>query len=262
MTLAGPLPQIVAQWGAPAIVRALSTVREGGLSGGPYGQVGGAPGGLNLGDHVGDDPVAVAGNRARLASAVPAEVRWLVQEHGTSVHDADEADAAGAGVPRADAAVTTRPGVALAVLTADCLPVLLADTAGRAVGIAHAGWRGLAAGVLEATVRALRQRAPDAAIVAWLGPAIGPDAFEVGDDVRDAFVGPDPVCAGAFVAGRIAGKWQADLFALATRRLAAAGVTDVAGGGVCTVADPRRFYSYRRDGRTGRMASLVWIARR
>jgi hypothetical protein len=160
----------------------------------------------------------------------------------------------------ADAAVTSRPGQVLAVLTADCLPVVLADAHAAAVGVAHAGWRGLAAGVLEATVSALRARAPrGSAVTAWLGPAIGPEAFEVGADVLQAFCDRDPRCRAAFSPGRAASKWWCDLYALARMRLADAGVVDVHGGGYCTVNDAARFYSFRRDGVTGRMATLAWL---
>jgi YfiH family protein len=260
MTAATPLPGLVPDWAAPAGVGALVTTRAGGESAGSFGLDGGAPGGLNLGDHVGDDPDAVRGNRARLAAAVPGPIRWLQQVHGTAVHDAD-APWTGTAPPVADAAVATRPGTVLAVMTADCLPILLADASGRAVGAAHAGWRGLAAGVAEAAVDAVRERAGrEARLLAWLGPAIGPMAFEVGDEVRQAFCDLDPASAAAFAPGPVPGKWWADLFALARLRLAARGVVDVAGGGLCTVAERARFYSHRRDRRSGRFASLVWLA--
>jgi len=232
-------------WRVPPRVHALATTREGGASSGPYAS-------LNLGDHVGDDPASVARNRALLEQWLPAKPLWLAQVHGTTVVDAAEVN----GEPTADAAVTRELGVVLAVLTADCLPVLLAARDASAIGIAHAGWRGLAAGVVEATVA--RMRVAPAEIVAWLGPAIGQDAFEVGEEVRRAFADPDPTAAAAFAPGK-AGKWQADLYALARRRLAAAGVTEVHGGGYCTFADRERFFSFRRDGRTGRMASLLWL---
>jgi YfiH family protein len=246
-------------------VHAWQTLRGGGVSVAPLGLADGSPGGLNLGEHVGDDPAAVAANRALLQAALPGPVRWLRQVHGVAVHDADaDADSGstpGSGVvPEADAAVTARPGVVLAVMTADCLPVLLADDRGRMVGVAHAGWRGLAAGVLEAAVDAMRTRlGPRAELAAWLGPAIGPRAFEVGEEVRAAFVETDPRAVDAFAPGARPGKWLADLEGLARRRLAARGVSAVAGGGACTVADPGRYWSHRRDGRSGRMASLVWI---
>jgi YfiH family protein len=179
-----------------------------------------------------------------------------------AVHRATNAlscDASGAE-PRADAAVTCIPGRVLAILTADCLPVLLADRSGRRVGAAHAGWRGLAAGVIEQTVAALRDLpGDDDALVAWLGPAIGPEAFEVGDEVLEAFVAHDAGARACFRPREVPGKWFADLYALARRRLAAVGVGEVGGGGFCTVTEPQRFYSHRRDRTSGRMASLIWI---
>lgn len=216
---------------------------------------------MNLGLHVGDDPVAVAANREALRRALGLDaIVWLEQVHGVAVADLDAWD--GREVPRADAAVVSRPGVAACVMVADCLPVLL--RAPGAVAAAHAGWRGLAAGVLEATVAALCARSncrPDA-LVAVLGPAIGPGHFEVGAEVREAFVAGDAGAAAAFAPGA-AGKWMADLFSLARRRLAAAGLAPqaVTGGGICTVADPGGYYSFRRDGTTGRQAALAWIAR-
>ena len=254
------LTGIVPDWPVSAAVRAFVTVREGGVSAGPFGVAGGAARGLNLGDHVGDDPAAVRENRVRLEAGLPGPVHWLRQVHGIAVHDAD---APAPDEPMlADAAITTRPGTVIAVMTADCLPVLLADARGRGVGVAHAGWRGLAAGVLEATVDAMRARlSTDGPLLAWLGPAIGPAAFEVGDEVREAFCGLDAGAAQAFVPGPVPGKWLADLYALARLRLALRGVTDVSGGGLCTVTDAERFYSHRRDRTSGRFASLVWLAR-
>jgi len=232
------------RWPAPPSVRALSTTRSGGVSRAPFDH-------LNLALHVGDDPEAVAENRRRLAchAGLPEAPRWLEQVHGTRVLRAEEADC------RADGRYSNRPGEVCAVLTADCLPVLLCDRAGREVAAVHAGWRGLLEGVVEAALDCFQ--APPSAIMAWLGPAIGPTAFEVGDEVRGAFVARDPGAADAFrPAG---GRWLADLYRLARRRLAARGVTAVHGSGFCTHDDPRRFYSYRRDGRTGRMASLIWL---
>jgi YfiH family protein len=237
---------VVPDWAAPANVRAVQTTRRGGVSRGVYAS-------LNLGAHVGDDPVAVAANRARLAAILPAAPVWLNQVPGVVVADADTAVA---GV-EADAAVARRPGRVCAVMTADCLPVLLCDRGGRVVAAAHAGWRGLCAGVIEATVAAMR--VPGGDLLAWLGPAIGPQAFEVGDEVRAAFVAHDAAAKEAFVAHG-AGKWLADIWLLARRRLAAAGVPQVAGGGRCTVAEADRFFSYRRDGVTGRMAACIWLA--
>lgn len=242
------MPEVlVPDWPAPAGVRACMTTRRGGVSAGAYAS-------LNLGAHVGDDAAAVAANRHRLrhALALPAEPAWLEQVHGTNV----------ATLPRkaqaaADAAVTFAHGHVCAVLVADCLPVFLASRAGDRVGIAHAGWRGLAAGVVEATIRALD--CEPASLVAWLGPSIGPGAFEVGGEVREAFVAGDPGAAAAFRPGR-QDRFLADLPSLARRRLAAAGVAAVSGGDLCTHSDPARFYSYRRDGATGRMAALAWLA--
>lgn len=257
-------------WTPTPRVSALSTTRLGGYSQGPWGRADGQPGGLNLGAHVGDSPTEVAANRARLHALVGVPILWMEQLHGIEVFDADVDAAPGSGdalascsphlVPRADAAVCTRPGRALCVMTADCLPVLLSDEQGRCIGAAHAGWRGLQGGVLEATVRAMRHRLPDQSeLLAWLGPAIGPRAFEVGEEVREAFMRHDARAAESFRATGQPGKWWADLFLLARQRLADCGVSQVTGGGVCTFEDPRRFYSHRRDRLTGRMASLIWI---
>jgi polyphenol oxidase len=240
------LDLILPDWPAPAGVRAAVTTRSGGVSGGPFAS-------LNLGDHVGDDPQAVASNRARLRAALrlPAEPLWLEQVHGAEV-----ARFGGLGdPPRADAAVTDRAGEVCAVMVADCLPVLFASRSGGTVGIAHAGWRGLAAGVLERTIEAMA--IPPGDVMAWLGPAIGPEAFEVGDEVRAAFCEQAPAAGRHFVANA-RGRWWADLAGLARDRLAGAGVTAVYGGGPCTFADPGRFFSYRRDGMTGRFAALIW----
>lgn len=209
---------------------------------------------MNLGDHVGDDPRAVAENRAKLRASLtlPSDPRWLVQVHGTAVVDAATVTV---GVT-ADASFATRPGIVCAVLTADCLPVFLCNRMGTRIGIAHAGWRGLAAGVIESTVAALG--VPRGELMAWLGPAIGPHAFEVGPEVRAAFTDPDPGAACAFRAGT-PGHWFADIYQLARRRLHALGVHAVHGGDLCTVTDAARFYSFRRDGTCGRMASLIWM---
>lgn len=238
---------LVPDWPVPAGVKALVTTRAGGVSAGRYAS-------LNLGTHVGDDPQAVAENRARLRRHLPAEPKWLEQVHGTDVAVLESGSAP--VVPRADAAVTREAGEVCAVLTADCLPVLLCDRGGTVVAAAHAGWRGLAAGVLEATVA--HMEAAPASLMAWLGPAIGPQVFEIGDEVREAFMNVDAAAEGAFRPGAAHGKWLADLYRLARLRLARAGVREVWGGGWCTYGDPRRFYSYRRDGATGRFASLVW----
>lgn len=238
---------VPARWAAPPGVRAGVTTRDGGVSSGALGT-------LNLGAHVGDLPESVAENRRRVREslALPSEPLWLRQVHGTDVvvHDG----AAGLD-PQADAAVTFEAGRVLAIMTADCLPVVLASRDGARLGAAHAGWRGLVAGVIENTVAAMGVRGAD--VVAWLGPAIGRDAFEVGAEVREAFVAVDPGAAVAFEPNA-RGRWQADLFALARRRLAALGVTEVAGGGECTFTDAARWYSFRRDRDGGRMATLVW----
>jgi polyphenol oxidase len=237
-------------WPAPQRVRALVTTRHGGVSGEPWAT-------MNLGTHVGDSPLAVARNRTILREFLPGEPCWLNQVHGTNVVEA-RAEEGGPVPPEADAAFATAPGAVCVVMTADCLPVLFCDDGGTVVAAAHAGWRGLAAGVLDCTVA--RMGVAPARLIAWMGPAIGPRAFEVGDEVRDAFVTVDPGAAAAFVPAGLPGKWLADLFLLARRRLARIGVERVFGGGVCTHADPLRWFSYRRDGVTGRLATLVWLA--
>ncbi len=211
---------------------------------------------MNLAAHVGDDAEAVAANRRALRAALdlPAEPLWLSQVHGTAVADVSVDD--GGVVPEADASVSAVSGRACAVMTADCLPVLFAARDGSAVAAAHAGWRGLVAGVLEATVEKLGT--PPETLLAWLGPAISQAAFEVGDEVRAAFVAADPDADTAFLPNA-AGRWQADLYALARRRLSAAGVGAVYGGGECTYRDSRRFFSYRREAHCGRMASIIFI---
>lgn len=238
---------------APANIGAISTTRTGGFSRAPYDD-GADGGGLNLGMHVGDDPDTVAKNRALLRTVLPAEPAWLSQVHGTIVLDAADV----AKTPDADASIATRAGVVCVIQTADCLPVLFCDVQGRVVGAAHAGWRGLASGVLEKTVSRMRD-AGAGDILAWMGPAIGPCSFEVGQDVLDAFVGPDPSTASAFMALPNQRKYLADIYSLARARLEKVGVKQVYGGGLCTVTDARRFYSYRRDRFTGRMASLIWL---
>jgi YfiH family protein len=245
---------IEADWPAPAGVLALSTTRRGGCSTGRYAS-------LNLAQHVGDDAHAVAENRAALAATLPVgtQFSWLSQVHGRDVAEARNGEA----LPDADAQWTRTFGMACAVMTADCLPVLFCDTDASVVGAAHAGWRGLLAGVLEATVQAMQ--VPSRQLLAWMGPAIGPAAFEVGDEVRQAFLS----AARASDAERIAscftpstehpGRWMADIYALARTRLAAQGVTRVYGGHWCTHRDSEQFFSYRRDGETGRMASLILL---
>ncbi|MGB7756884.1 MAG: peptidoglycan editing factor PgeF [Salinisphaera sp.] len=240
---------LAAAWPAPGHIRAGTTLRTGGVSEPPFDS-------LNLGAHTDDAASAVNANRARLATALalPAEPSWLTQIHATAVADLDAGHAG-----TADAAVTTRGNRVAAVLTADCLPVVLCDTGGTCWAAAHAGWRGLAAGVLEATVAAMAAEPRD--LMAWMGPAIGVESFEVGADVREAFVSQSPDSARMFTPKAKPGKYQADIYGLARLRLQSVGVTRVHGGGFCTVAEPERFYSYRRDGQTGRMATLIWSAR-
>ena len=238
---------LVPDWPVPETVRAVMTTRRGGFSTGPYAS-------FNLASHVGDDERAVAANRQRLRDALslPGEPQWLDQVHGRKVAKLSQPV-----LESADAAVAFEPGPVAAVLTADCLPLLLASRAGDRVGIVHAGWRGMVLGVVEAAVAALAGDPGD--LVAWLGPAIGPAVFEVGGEVRRMFVSMQPESAADFRPGR-GQKYLADLPGLARRRLVACGVTSVHGGEHCTVADPVRFYSYRRDGQTGRMAALIWLA--
>ncbi len=257
--LAG-LAGIAPDWALPDHIGGFVTIRTGGVSAGEFGAADGSATGLNLGEHVGDNPAAVTMNRARLQAGLPGPICWLQQVHGINVHHADSAVSARATLPTADAAITMRAGQVLAIMTADCLPLLLADAQGRIVAAVHAGWRGLAAGVIEATVDAMRARlGEDAELAAWLGPAIGPASFEVGQEVMDAFCEQDGQASSAFLPGPAEGKYWCDLYALARRRLVSRGVTRVSGGDLCTVRDPTRFYSHRRDRRTGRMASLIWL---
>ncbi|WP_339481657.1 peptidoglycan editing factor PgeF [Pseudomonas sp. RL_5y_Pfl2_73] len=237
---------LIPDWPASARVKACVTTRAGGVSLAPFDS-------LNLGDHVGDDPTAVAENRRRLTDQFAITPAWLQQVHGIAVVEADPSQ-----VATADASWTDTPGIACTAMTADCLPVLFCNRAGTRVAAAHAGWRGLANGVLEATLDSFAVPADE--ILAWLGPAIGPQAFEVGPEVREAFIVQLPQAAQAFAASRNTGKFLADIYALARLRLAARGVTAVYGGGLCTVTDPR-FFSFRRNPRTGRFASLIWIER-
>jgi YfiH family protein len=243
-----PEDWIAPDWPAPACVHAVTTTRQGGLSRGAYAS-------MNPADHVGDDPEAVAANRARLQQLLdlPARPVWLQQVHGITVVDA----ASASGTPAADAAYACQPGVVCTVLTADCLPVLLCDQAGECVAAVHAGWRGLAAGVIEQAVRVLQR--PEGALLAWLGPAISPAAYMVGAEVRDTFMAHDRRAEAAFRPAT-AGGWRADLYRLARQRLEECGVTQVYGGGYCSYGEPERFFSFRRDGSCGRMASLIWIA--
>ena len=240
---------IVPDWPAPEHVCVLSTLRGGGVSEGPYAS-------LNLAGHVGDRTEAVAANRLLLheAAKLPAEPLWLEQVHGTAV--VFQAGSAGS-TPRADAAVAFEPGCVCAVMTADCLPVVFADRAGARVAVAHAGWRGLVGGVLEATIAALE--VPPADLHAWLGPAIGPAAFEVGPEVREAYLARDEGSASCFTSND-RGRYLADIYGLARLLLGVAGVASIHGGDWCTHEDAQRFFSYRRDGVTGRMATLAWLA--
>ena len=239
-----PADWIAPDWPAPERVHAFATTRRGGVSTGPYAS-------LNLGTRVGDDVDAVSENRARVRALLPADPKWLHQVHGTAVVRADQLD----GPAEADAAFTRERAIVCAVQVADCLPVLICDREGECVAAAHAGWRGLSAGVLERTIAALDT--PAEGLIAWLGPAIGPRAFEVGPDVLEAFAQSDPSYS-AFVPLR-PGKWVADLFSLARIRLKSAGVTSVFGGRLCTVSDSTRFFSHRRDRTTGRQAAFIWI---
>ena len=243
--MAEPLEWIEPDWPAPRRIGALVSTRRGGISVGSFAS-------LNLGTRVGDDPRAVAENRARVRAALPAEPVWLRQVHGLDVVDAARAETDAT----ADAAFTRAAGCVCTIQVADCLPVLFCDRDGTTVAAAHAGWRGLSAGVLERAVATLE--APPDTLLAWLGPAIGPTAFEVGTDVLEAFTATDPQAADAFRPLR-AGKWLADLYALARRRLARVGVHAVYGGGLCTLSDPARFFSYRRDRVTGRQAAFIWL---
>ena len=282
----GADPWLAADWPAPSGVTAFTTLRRGaGVSAPPFDS-------FNFGLNSGDDPAAVQRNRDALVALgrLPTAPRWLRQVHGARVvrfdrqgespspvhgksacrrEDAargrgdapDEgglADAGAPGQPEADASVTAALGVVLAILTADCLPVVFAAKDGREVGAAHAGWRGLAGGVLEATIAAMAT--PATQLQAWLGPAAGPEAYEVGAEVREAFIAGSTQAAAAFVATR-PGHWKVDLYALARQRLLAAGIgaDSIHGGGLCTISDAARFYSHRRDQRTGRMATLAWI---
>lgn len=246
---------ITPDWvGAPSNIGAFSSLRQGGFSQVPYDD-GFGGGGLNLGLHVGDVPEQVERNRLLIQSLVSARPSWLMQVHGATVVDASIATDA----PQADASIATQSGVVCAIQTADCLPVLFCDVAGKVVGAAHAGWRGLASGVLENTVSAMRDQGA-AEILAWLGPAIGPERFEVGEEVLQTFAALDTNTEAAFkpIDGR-PDKYLADIYQLARILLSRHGVPRIYGGGMCTVTDAHRFYSYRRDQVTGRMATLIWI---
>lgn len=235
-------------WPAPPRVRAFVTTRAGGHSEGEYGS-------MNLGLSSGDDPARVAANRAEVARHLPEVPQWLAQVHGTSVARLDAAPSA--GQPRADAAVASRPGRVCAVLAADCMPLLLCDAAGTKVAAVHAGWRGMAAGVIESAVAALASEGSD--LLAWMGPTIGPGVFEVGPEVREAFLAADARADEGFRAHR-PGKYLADLYHLARQRLERCGVARTFGGGYCTYTESARFFSYRRAPRSGRMGAFIWIA--
>ncbi|OUM00463.1 peptidoglycan editing factor PgeF [Variovorax sp. JS1663] len=243
---------LVPDWPAPPGVKALCTTRQGGVSRGTYES-------LNLGDHVGDAPADVAANRARLHEAIGARPVFLQQVHGTRrlALDAHTPDG-GEG----DACTTASPGIACTIMVADCLPVLFTDRGGRRVAAAHAGWRGLAAGVLEEAAGAFAEEGGPRHLLAWLGPCIGPDAFEVGDEVRAAFTAAAPQAASCFRPGAASGKWLADLAGLARQRLLAAGITQLHGNdgsrGWCTVNNPLLFFSHRRDRISGRFAACIW----
>ena len=236
---------IIPDWPAPKNVKALQTTRNGGISVAPYDS-------LNLSSNVGDAPLAVARNRMLLAPILPSEPVWLKQVHGVVVANATQAEC----WPEADACISTQPGAVCVATTADCLPILLCNDKGSVISAVHAGWRGLCDGVIEHTVRAMD--VPPNTLMAWLGPAIGAQAFEVGDEVRTEFVVKDPHATAAFVSDT-AGKWLANIYQLARLRLNALGVTRVYGGGLCTYTDSVNFFSYRRDPMTGRMGSFIWL---
>lgn len=238
---------ICPDWPAPPNVKAFITTRSGGVSVAPRDS-------LNLGYKAGDDPAAVTQNRAVVETLTPQSPKWLAQVHGTRVMNADQIT----GTPEADASVAHASGTVCAIMIADCLPVLFTNRAGTRVGAAHAGWRGLSGGVLGNTVNAMCEAGDDPAdLLAYIGPGIGPSAFEVGTDVYEAFTAQDGSAKSAFVA-HAPGKWLADLFTLARQALLRAGVKQIHGGGMCTYSDPQRFYSYRRDKVTGRMAAFIW----
>lgn len=236
---------ITPNWPAPANVKALQTTRQGGVSDEPYNS-------LNVGEHVKDNAMAVAKNRQLLNAYLPSEPVWLNQVHGVRVLDA----ALSSCLENADASFTKKNNVVCVTMTADCLPVLLCDTHGTVVAAVHAGWRSLCDGVIEATVASMQ--IDGALLMAWLGPAIGPKAFEVGSEVRAQFIAQDAQAESAFKPK--ADKWLGDLYQIATQRLNRLGVTNIYGGGECTYTDSERFFSFRRDGDTGRMASLIWLS--
>jgi YfiH family protein len=242
-----PREWLVPDWDAPARVRAFVTTRAGGVSGGEFAS-------MNLGGSSGDDPAYVARNRLIVREQLPAAARWMKQVHGTDVADLDAL--AESQVPVADAAVASKPGRVGVVLTADCMPLFLADESAERIAVAHAGWRGMAAGVIERTLEAMGS--DPSRVMAWMGPTIGPAAFEVGPEVREAFMAAD-MDAGAAFRSHKPGKYMADLYALARRRLDRAGVRRVHGGGFCTYTEAQRFFSYRRAQNSGRMGAFIWI---
>ena len=237
---------IIPDWPAPSNVHAIQTTRQGGFSDAPFES-------LNLGAHVQDQLITVVKNRQLLDQFVPAEPVWLNQVHGTNVVDA----ALSSCVQDADASFTTQSNVVCVTMTADCLPVLLCNKQGTAVAAIHAGWRSLCDGVIENAVLAMGLKAEE--LLAWLGPAIGPDAFEVGAEVRQAFIEKDTHATQAFQPH--ADKWLANLYLLATQRLNNVGIKAIYGGGDCTYSSPERYFSFRRDGMTGRMATMIWLAK-
>ncbi|MBP6058224.1 MAG: peptidoglycan editing factor PgeF [Nitrosomonas sp.] len=243
---------IIPDWPAPHNVKTLFTTRNGGVSSG----INGTYASLNLGAHVNDNLADVACNRALLHHYLPAEPKWLKQVHGTLPIWIDHTAAV---TPEGDAVLSRKQGTVCAVMVADCLPVFLCDAAGTTVGVVHAGWRGLAGGIIERSIAAMQ--ADSGQLMAWLGPAIGPDYFEVGADVYEAFVRHDEKMTQAFLLkeNNDEKKWLANIFLLARQRLASMGVTEIYGGGICTFSNPQRFFSYRRDGETGRMAALIWL---
>ena len=241
---------ITPNWPAPANVKALQTTRAGGISRGSYNS-------LNFGSHVNDEPMHVAHNRQLLSDFLPSEPVWLNQVHGINAVDAAQTDC----LPAADASFSTRKNVVCVTMTADCLPILLCNQAGTAVASIHAGWRGLCDGIIDATVSKMPVNSAD--LIAWLGPAIGPNAFEVGAEVREQFMIKDAKSEIAFKKqgeNQAQDKWLADIYKIATQRLNNLGITQIYGGGECTYTDKEKFFSFRRDGQTGRMATLIWLS--
>ena len=241
---------ITPNWPAPLNVQALVTTRNGGISTGPYAS-------FNLGSHVGDKPHIVNQNRVKLLKILPNEPKWLNQVHGSTPIWVDN----NTNTLKGDAALSKTCNIVCAILTADCLPILLCDETGTVVGIIHAGWRGLVAGVIEQTIAEMNKNGGE--IMAYLGPAIGPDYFEIGEEVRHSFIKQDKMSASAFTPynGANSKKWLANIFLLARQRLARAGVTEIYSHEECTYSNSDKFYSYRRDGNTGRMASLIWLTK-